>query len=107
MTIEDPETFLFEFDVLCRSYDYVLDVHKLILFPATLKGAALRWFMGFGSTPIRTWSDMKEPFLSKYQYYCRNRDLREKIFRKAPKEDEGLEEYVERFHYNLQRSKHK
>jgi len=25
MTVEDPDTFLFEFDVLCKSYDYVSD----------------------------------------------------------------------------------
>lgn len=46
MTVEDPNTFLFEFDVLCRSYDYTSDAQKLKLFPATLKGVALRWFMG-------------------------------------------------------------
>ena len=34
---EDPETFLFEFKVLCRSYDYFPDTHKLKLFPTTLK----------------------------------------------------------------------
>jgi len=42
MTVEDPNTFLFEFDVLCRSYDYISDDQKMKLFPATLKGAALR-----------------------------------------------------------------
>jgi len=104
--MEDPYTFLFEFDVLCRSYDYVSDAHKLKLFPATLKGVALRWFMGLGSTSIRTWSNVKETFLSKYQDYCRMRDLREQVFRMTQKEDESLEDYVERFHYNLQRSKH-
>jgi hypothetical protein len=45
---EDLDTFLFEFDVLCRSYDYVTDAQKLNLFPATLKSIALRWFMGLG-----------------------------------------------------------
>ena len=25
MDVEDPDTFLFEFDVLCRGYDYTLD----------------------------------------------------------------------------------
>ena len=45
---EDPDAFLFEFDVLCRSYDYSSNAHKLKLFPATLKDATLRWFMGFG-----------------------------------------------------------
>jgi hypothetical protein len=34
---EDLDTFLFEFDVLCRSYDYVSDAQKLKLFPTTLK----------------------------------------------------------------------
>lgn len=101
MIVEDPDTFLFEFDVLCRSYDYVSDAHKLKLFPATLKGEALRWFMGLGSPYIRTWSDMKETFLSKYQDYCRIRDLREEVFRMTWKEDESMEDYVEWFHYNF------
>jgi len=51
---EDPYTFLFEFDVLCWSYDYYSDAHKLKLFPATLKEATLRWFMGLGGNSIRT-----------------------------------------------------
>jgi hypothetical protein len=39
---EDPDTFLFEFDILCRSYNYIQNAHKLKLFPATLKDSALR-----------------------------------------------------------------
>jgi len=46
--IEDLDTFLFEFDVLCRSYDYLSSSQKLKLFPATLKNVALQWFMGLG-----------------------------------------------------------
>ena len=42
---EDLETFLFEFEVLCRSYDYLHDAQKLKLFPAILKDSALKWFM--------------------------------------------------------------
>jgi len=42
---EDPNSFLFEIDILCRSYDYSSDAHKLKLFPATLKGVALHRFM--------------------------------------------------------------
>lgn len=106
MTVEDLITFLFEFDVLCRSYDYVSDAQKLKLFHATLKGAALRWFMGLGSATIQTWSDMKGTFLSKYQDYFRTRESREEIFRMTQKEKEILEDYVERLHYNLQRYKH-
>lgn len=48
MIIEDLNAFLFEFDVLCRGYDYTTDTKKLKLFPSTLKGVALRWFMGLG-----------------------------------------------------------
>jgi len=106
MTMEDPDTFLFEFDVLCRSYDYTIDAQKLKLFPATFKGEALRWFMGLGPASISTWNAMKEMFLSKYQDYCRTRNLREETFRMTQKEEEILEDYVEWFHYNLQRSKH-
>lgn len=106
MIIDDPDTFLFEFDVLCSSYDYVSDAQKLKLFPSTLKGTTLRWFMGLGYASIQTWSDMKETFLSKYQDYFKTRDLIEEVFRMTQKEDESLEDYVERFHYNFQRSKH-
>ena len=50
LTTEDPDTFLFEFVVLFRTYDYTEDEQKLKLFPSTLKDATLRWFMGFLET---------------------------------------------------------
>jgi len=46
MTLEDPNAFLFEFVVLCKGYDYTTNLQKLKLFPSTLKGAVLWWFMG-------------------------------------------------------------
>ena len=101
MSSEDPDSFLFEFDILCRSYNYILDAQKLKLFPATLKESALRWFMGLGEHTIRTWEEMKSAFLKKYQEYCRTRDSRNDIFRMQQQEDESLEDYVERFVYNL------
>ena len=52
MTTEDPNTFLFKFNILCIGYDYTIDPKKLKLFPSTLKGAALRWFMGLGGCTI-------------------------------------------------------
>ena len=62
---EDPETFLFEFEVVCRTYDYMEDSQKLKLFPSTLKGASLKWFMGLATQSIRTWNDMKQTFLDR------------------------------------------
>jgi len=56
LTTEDPDTFLFEFAVLCRTYDYAEDEQKLKLFPSTLKDAALRWFMGLPGNSITTWA---------------------------------------------------
>jgi len=50
---KDPDAFLFEFDVLCRIYYYSTTTHKLKLFPSTLKGASLRWFMGLGGDNIQ------------------------------------------------------
>jgi hypothetical protein len=64
---EDPKTFLFEFGILCRSYNYLKDAKKLKLFPTTLKDFALRWFMGLRESSIRYWEDMKTIFLSKYR----------------------------------------
>ena len=59
---EDPKTFLFEFEVLCRTYDYLEDSPKIKLFPSTRKGATLKWFMGLVTQSIRTWNDMKKHF---------------------------------------------
>ena len=55
LTSEDPDAFLFEFDLLCRGYDYTTNPQKLKLFPSTLKAAALRWFMGLVGGVITDW----------------------------------------------------
>jgi hypothetical protein len=78
---EDPDTFLFEFDILCRSYNYIQYVQKLKLFPATLKDFALRWFMGLGESSIRSWEAMKDIFLKNYQDYCKTKESRNDIFK--------------------------
>jgi hypothetical protein len=49
---------------------------------------------------------MKQKFLHKYQDYFRTREKREELFRMIQKEDENLEDFVERLQYNLQRSSH-
>ncbi|MCY6488090.1 hypothetical protein, partial [Actinobacillus pleuropneumoniae] len=94
---EGPETFLFEFEILCRSYGYLLNTQKLRLFPATLKDRALKWFMSLGDNSIRSWNDMQNIFLEKYK----DRDLKEEIFRMNQREDESLEDLIERFMYNV------
>ena len=52
---EDLDTFMFEFFVVCRTYDYTSDDQKLKLFPSTLKDATLHWFMGMPGDIITTW----------------------------------------------------
>jgi hypothetical protein len=106
LSSEDPDEFLFEFDILCRSYDYTSNAQKLKLFPSTLKGNALRWFMSLGEHVITSWDQMKQRFLNKYQDYCRTREKKEELFKMMQKEDENLEDFVERLQYNLQRSRH-
>ena len=96
LSSEDSDEFLFEFDILCRSYDYVNHTQKLKLFPATLKGNVLRWFMSLGGHVITTWDQMKESFLAKYQDYCGTRERKEELFKMVQKEDENLEDFVER-----------
>jgi hypothetical protein len=54
LSTEDPDEFLFEFYILCRSYDDTTTTHNLKLFPATLKGNVLRWFMSLGGENIST-----------------------------------------------------
>jgi hypothetical protein len=103
---EDPDTFLFEFDILRRRYNYVQDAQKIKLFPATLKDSTLRWFMGLGESSIRSWEAMKDIFLKKYQDYCKTKESRNDIFKIQQLEDETLEYYMERFGYISQKSKY-
>ena len=58
--------------------------------------------MSLGGNCIQTWEDMKHMFLKRYQDYCR---VNEDIFEMTQGDEESLEEYIERFQYNLQRSK--
>ena len=104
LTNEDPDTFLFDFEILCRGYDYCTNDQRLKVFPLTLKGAALRWFMSLGGNCIQAWEDMENIFLKKYQDYCKANEV---IFDMIQGEDESLEDYVDRFQYNLQKSKYK
>ena len=102
---EDPNAFLFEFDVLCWTYGHTNDTQKLRLFPPTLKGSYIKWFMGLGVNTKVYWIDIKNIFLKKYQPYCRTRDSKDEIFRMTQHKDENLQDYLERFLYNLQKSK--
>jgi len=106
MASEDPDSFLFEFDIVCQTYSYTDDAHGLRLFPATLKALAFKWFMGLGEHAITSWDGMRKIFLKKCQPYCRSKDSKDDVFRMNQQEDENLEEYLERFAYNLQRSRH-
>jgi len=56
LTSEDPDTFLFEFFVVCKTYAYTTNDQKLNLFTSTLKDAALHWFTGLPRDNITTWA---------------------------------------------------
>ena len=64
----------------------------------------MRWFMGVSGGTINDWDQMKTSFLKKYQDYCQTRELKDEIFQMVSKPSDTLEEYVERFQYNMQRS---
>jgi len=105
LTTEDSDTFLFEFVVLCRTYDYEEDEQKLKLFPFTLKDAALHWFMGLPRNSITTWAQMEHAFNHKYQDYYRSKDTKEEIFEMTMGSDESLEDYEERFQLSCKRAR--
>ena len=62
--------------------------------------------MGLGEHSITSWDEMRKIFIRKYPAYCRSKDLKDEIFRMSQQEDESLEEYLEIFSYNLQKSKY-
>jgi len=80
LTTKDLDTFLFEFVVICRTYDYAEDEKKLKLFPSTLKDAVLLWFMGLLGSSVTTWTQKQQAFNNKYRDYCRSKYTKEEIF---------------------------
>ena len=98
--INDPNEFLFVFGILCPSYDYTSSEQKMKFFRATLKDNALCLFMSLGGETVTTWEQMKHVFLGKYQEYCRTKDKREEWLKMMQKDEEGLEDFVERLLYN-------
>ena len=57
--------------------------------------------MSLGGEVVTTWDQMKQVFLAKYWDYCRTKDKREELVKMVQKEDEILEDFEERFLYNL------
>ena len=94
---EDPEEFLYEFEVVCRTYDYLEDAQKLKLFPSTLKGAALKWFMGLLTQSISTWNDMKQTFLDRYLDYCMPTNHKDEVFKMVQKKMKFWRIYLKDF----------
>ena len=94
MENEDLDVFLFQFEVICRGYGYCSNDQKLNVFPHTLKGTTLQWFMRLSGNCIQTWEDMKHVFLKRYQDYDR---VNEDFFEMTQGEEESLEEYMEHF----------
>lgn len=52
MAYKDPNTFMFEFDVLCRGLRLSIyhSPSEIELFHSTLKGATLCYFLGLGGS---------------------------------------------------------
>lgn len=57
LTTKDPNTFLFEFELFFRTYDYLLDSKKLKLFHYTFIYSTLRWIMSLGENIIESWDE--------------------------------------------------
>lgn len=102
-TSKDDDVFLFEFDVLCNSYDYQSDAQKLKLFPATLKDVSLQWFMSLRD--IWAWDQMKDAFLEKCQEYCKTKEVQDEIFCMTQREEESTEDFLEYFFFSLECSR--
>ena len=61
--------------------------------------------MSLMTRSIRTWNDMKRAFLERYLEYCIHVNQKEEVFKMMQKEDENLEDLLERFNYNIKKAK--
>jgi len=57
--------------------------------------------IGSGTHTIRTWEEMKNAFLDKYKDYCIPHNLKDEVLEMMQKEDENLQDFIERFAYNV------
>ena len=73
---KDPNIFMFDFVVVCRTYDYTYDEQKLN-FPSSLKDATLCSFMSLPGGNITTWPQMQQAFNEKYMDYYRSKEIKE------------------------------
>lgn len=76
LTSANPDTFIFEFIVVCRTYDYTSNEQKMKLFPSTFKDVALHWFMGILGDNITTWAQMQQAFKNKHMGYYRSKETK-------------------------------
>ena len=60
---------------------------------------------GIRNTYFRTWEEMENVFLEKYKDYCMPHNIKDEVFKMIRKEDENLEDFVQRFAYNVKRAK--
>jgi len=102
---ENTKTFLFEFDMLCRSYDNLHDAQNLKLFLVTLKDVTLKWFIGLGIISIRKWEQVKATLLEKYKDYCMPHNIKGYVLKMIQKEDENIEHFIKRFSYTVKTGK--
>ena len=65
----------------------------------------LHWFMSLGGETVTMWDQMKQVFLEKYQEYNNTKDKIEELFKMVQKDEESLEDFVERLMYNVQRAR--
>lgn len=91
---------MFEFIVVCRTYDYASNDQKLKSFPSIVKDVALCWFMSLPGGNIATWAQMQEAFNDKYEDYGRSKETKDKIFRMTLGPVDSLEDYEQRFQLN-------
>lgn len=70
LTFEDLDTFMFEFSIACRTYDYASDEKKLKLFTSNLRDAPLHWFMALPGGRISTycWASELIHFVMLFSY---------------------------------------
>lgn len=82
LTTKHPDTFMFEFCLVCRMYDYITDEKNLNLFPSTINDVSLRWFMSLEGDNITSRDKVKQALNNKYQYDYRARDTIDEMFRR-------------------------
>lgn len=90
---EDPDTHVAEFESVCQANIIYSELERKNLFPCTLKGVAMDWYVQFEREYFDTWAKLKDTFLGRFRTDKTPVQLLQKLYTLKQSKGESIMEY--------------